>query len=115
MRPGRLGKRKRKRCVAQVSKPAVSPTSQSAGRAAVAQAAGLETRDTADLEVCATLVSAMPAVSVYSAGFQPKNHRAGRTEELRGFTNENAPFASVISPVSCARHIGPVIIANLQK
>jgi hypothetical protein len=44
--------------VAQVSKPAVSPISKSAGRAnsqrGVGQLAGLETRDTADLEVCAT-------------------------------------------------------------
>jgi hypothetical protein len=41
--------------VAQVSKPAVSPTSQSAGQAAVTQAAGWETRDTADLSVSASL------------------------------------------------------------
>jgi Ca-activated chloride channel family protein len=46
--------------VAQVSKPAVSPISKSAGRAEAERAghavavAGLETRDTADLEVCAT-------------------------------------------------------------
>ncbi|MBM4094411.1 MAG: hypothetical protein FJ276_34135, partial [Planctomycetes bacterium] len=40
--------------VAQVSKPAVSPTSKSAGGGHRAPAAGLETRDTADLEVCAT-------------------------------------------------------------
>jgi hypothetical protein len=38
--------------VAQVSKPAVSPTSKSA--VANVAPAGLETRDTADLEVCAT-------------------------------------------------------------
>jgi hypothetical protein len=37
--------------VAQISKPAVLPTSKSAGRAAVARAARLETRDTPDLEV----------------------------------------------------------------
>jgi arsenite-transporting ATPase len=49
--------------VAQVSKPAVSPTSKSAGRgnantaSIVESVAGLETRDTADLEVCATLES----------------------------------------------------------
>jgi 3-oxoacyl-(acyl-carrier-protein) synthase len=47
--------------VAQVSKPAVSPTSKPAARAEserprTAEApAGLETRDTADLEVCATV------------------------------------------------------------
>jgi iron(III) transport system permease protein len=47
--------------VAQVSKPAVSPISQSAARAitkcvrACGDHAGLETRDTADLEVCATI------------------------------------------------------------
>jgi NADH-quinone oxidoreductase subunit F len=46
--------------VTQVSKPAVSPTSQSAGRTnakaapASHQSAGLETRDTAGLETCAT-------------------------------------------------------------
>jgi hypothetical protein len=46
--------------VAQVSKPAVSPTSKSAGpdqsggASAIEATAGLETRDTADLEVCAT-------------------------------------------------------------
>ncbi|MCU0784950.1 MAG: efflux RND transporter permease subunit [Verrucomicrobia bacterium] len=44
----------RRLAVAQVSKPAVSPTSKSAGRGMVGSAAGLETRDTADLEVCAT-------------------------------------------------------------
>ena len=49
--------------VAQVSKPAVSPTSKSAGReqfeglGLIHGNAGLETRDTADLEVCATLES----------------------------------------------------------
>jgi hypothetical protein len=40
--------------VAQVSKPAVSPTSKSAPLQL--RPAGLETRDTADLEVCATLI-----------------------------------------------------------
>jgi len=40
-------------CVAQVSKPAVSPTSKSAPQPY--GPAGLETRGTADLEVCATL------------------------------------------------------------
>jgi hypothetical protein len=42
------------RPVAQVSKPAVSPTSKSAAVGLVEAFAGLETRDTADLEVCAT-------------------------------------------------------------
>jgi hypothetical protein len=41
--------------VAQVSKPAVSPTSKSAGQAFV-ERAGFETRDTADLEVNACQV-----------------------------------------------------------
>ena len=45
--------------VAQVSKPAVSPTSKSAGSSSAH--AGLETRDTADLEVCATF----PALLTY--------------------------------------------------
>jgi len=46
--------------IAQISKPALSPTSKSAGRAQSAaratggQSAGLETGDTADSEVCAT-------------------------------------------------------------
>jgi hypothetical protein len=40
--------------VAQVSKPAVSPISKSADRRNGVASAGLETRDTADLEVCAT-------------------------------------------------------------
>jgi hypothetical protein len=40
--------------VPQVSKPAVSPISKSAGRQKCAAFAGLETRDTADLEVCGT-------------------------------------------------------------
>jgi hypothetical protein len=40
--------------VAQVSKPAVSPTSKSAGRGNCGKPADLEIRDTADLEVCAT-------------------------------------------------------------
>ena len=40
--------------VAQVSKPAVSPFSKSAGLGTVRASAGLETRDTADLEICAT-------------------------------------------------------------
>jgi arsenite-transporting ATPase len=43
--------------VAQVSKPAVSPTSKSAVPWKAEWTAGLETRDTADLEVCATLES----------------------------------------------------------
>jgi len=49
--------------VAQVSQPAVSPTSKSAGREQIGapgqagRVAGLETCDTADLEVCATLES----------------------------------------------------------
>jgi hypothetical protein len=41
--------------VAQVSQPAVSPISKSAARPKGAGFAGLATRDTADLEVCATL------------------------------------------------------------
>ena len=41
--------------VAQVSKPAVSPTSKSAARAKGGRSAGLETGDTADSEVCATV------------------------------------------------------------
>src|SRR5215831_3881193 len=41
--------------VAQVSKPAVSPTSKSAELTQCVAGAGLETRDTADLEVCATI------------------------------------------------------------
>jgi hypothetical protein len=40
--------------VAQVSKPAVSPISKSAGCRNGVASAGLETRDTSDLEVCAT-------------------------------------------------------------
>jgi hypothetical protein len=44
-----------KTSVAQVSKPAVSPISKSAGRHHCEASAGLETRDTADLEVCATV------------------------------------------------------------
>jgi len=40
--------------VPQVSKPAVWPISKSAGRRECAAFAGLETRDTADLEVCGT-------------------------------------------------------------
>ena len=46
--------------VAQVSKPAVAPISKSAGLGKfqrvrrVPRSAGLETRDTADLEVCGT-------------------------------------------------------------
>jgi hypothetical protein len=49
----------------------VSPTSKSAGQTAVVPAAGLETRDTADLEVRATLVAAWPrsrASTVQSVG-----------------------------------------------
>jgi hypothetical protein len=38
--------------VPQVSKPAVSPISKSADRPKCEALAGLETRDTADLEVC---------------------------------------------------------------
>ena len=41
--------------VAQASKPAVSPTSKSAELRLFREAAGLETCDTADLEVCATM------------------------------------------------------------
>ena len=43
-----------KTVVPQVSKPAVSPISKSAGRRKGVASAGLETRDTADLEVCGT-------------------------------------------------------------
>jgi nitrate reductase delta subunit len=43
--------------VAQVSQPAVSPISKSAGRPTSRESAGLETRDTADREVCATEAS----------------------------------------------------------
>ena len=59
-------KRVRASGVAQVSKPAVSPTSKSAARRKSrapwnkASLAGLETRDPADLEVCAT-AAAPPA------------------------------------------------------
>src|SRR5581483_4657439 len=59
--------------VAQVSKPAVSPISKSAARRSLGSAgrfvqpAGLETRDTADLEVCAT---PKHPPSTCSAGFQ---------------------------------------------
>ncbi len=42
--------------VAQVSQPAVSPTSKSAGPGHIERPAGLETRDTADLEICATKI-----------------------------------------------------------
>jgi hypothetical protein len=38
--------------------------------------------------------------------------RAGRAGTLRGITNENASFAPAFSPVSGARRIGQVIIAN---
>jgi hypothetical protein len=41
--------------VAQVSQPAVSPTSKSAGRGNIGKPADWEIRDTADLEVCATI------------------------------------------------------------
>jgi len=40
--------------VAQVSEPAVSPTSKSAGLENTGKSADLEIRDTADWEVCAT-------------------------------------------------------------
>jgi len=50
---------KRRAGVAQVSKPAVSPISKSAGLGSGARLAGLETHDTADLEVCATSVAAL--------------------------------------------------------
>jgi hypothetical protein len=40
--------------VAQVSQPAVSPTSKSADRGVAQTSAGLEARDTPDLEICAT-------------------------------------------------------------
>ena len=63
--------------VAQVSKPAVSPISKSAGRGeheargAVVARAGLETRDTADLEVCATAKPALygpERITAFSSG-----------------------------------------------
>jgi hypothetical protein len=40
--------------VAQVSQPAVSPTSKSAGHGNIGKSADWEIRDPADLEVCAT-------------------------------------------------------------
>ncbi len=48
--------------VAQVSQPAVSPISKSAGRATSCGFAGLETRDTADLEACATGAESQPSL-----------------------------------------------------
>jgi hypothetical protein len=51
--------------VAQVSKPAVSPTSKSADRGAAQTSAGLETRDTADLEICATNSATVVLQDVY--------------------------------------------------
>jgi len=47
---------RKRRLVAPVSKPAVSPTSKSQG-IGNHSVAGLETRDTADLEVCATVTA----------------------------------------------------------
>jgi len=46
--------------VAQVSKPAVSPDFQVGNKVEFGWPADLEIRDTADLEVCATLVAASP-------------------------------------------------------
>jgi hypothetical protein len=54
--------------VAQVSKPAVSPISKSAGRPTVLRGAGLEAGDTAGLETCATK----------KRGGTPRNRQAGR-------------------------------------
>ena len=51
--------------VAQVSKPAVSPTSKSANRGAARTPAGLETRDTAGLETCATNSATVVLKDVY--------------------------------------------------
>jgi len=59
--------------VAQVSKPAVSPISKSAGlknsqrSETDGRTAGLETRDTADLEVCATLAPSAKAQRIPSS------------------------------------------------
>jgi hypothetical protein len=41
--------------------------------------------------------------------------RAGDVGTLRGFTGTNASFAPAFSPVSGARRIGQVIIANPRK
>jgi nitrate reductase delta subunit len=76
--------------VAQVSQPAVSPISESAGRATSCGCAGLETRDTADLEVCATetetpplLVAQVskPAVSPVSNRQAPASSEATSPDE----------------------------------
>jgi len=53
--------------VAQVSKPAVSPISKSAGRCNGVASAGLETRATADLEVCATGLPVFICVNLCSS------------------------------------------------
>jgi hypothetical protein len=57
-----------KDCVAQVSKPAVSPTSKSAGRGNYDRSADLEIRDTADLEVCATAITFFRGLSLLFFG-----------------------------------------------
>ena len=69
-------KRVRASGVAQVSKPAVSPTSKSAARRQSrapwknASLAGLETRDPADLEVCAT--AAAPPAGFFRQAPRPR-------------------------------------------
>jgi hypothetical protein len=53
--------------VPQVSKPAVSPISKSAGPQKGEASAGLETRETADLEVCATSLPVQLPIKVFAA------------------------------------------------
>ncbi|HEY3763354.1 MAG TPA: GspH/FimT family pseudopilin [Verrucomicrobiae bacterium] len=79
--------------VAQVSKPAVSPTSKSAGLKQSESWADLEIRDTADLEVCATaaftlielmLVLALIVVAVSIVIPRMENFIHGRALDLEG-------------------------------
>jgi pyruvate/2-oxoglutarate dehydrogenase complex dihydrolipoamide dehydrogenase (E3) component len=68
--------------VAQVSQPAVSPISKSAGRCNVEVSADLETRDTAGLEVCATEMHRMDYRLLTSVVFtDPQVGVVGLTEK----------------------------------
>jgi 5-methyltetrahydrofolate--homocysteine methyltransferase len=78
--------------VAQVSKPAVPPTSKSADATLCENPAGLETRDTADLEVCATSQGATTRSSDESVSetFQPL-----RLSGSQPFTQQSGTFIMI--------------------
>ena len=98
--------------VAQVSKPAVSPTSKSAGRAAkwghreFSTAAGLETCDTAGLEACATGDGRAPVARFGVKTWVAKSPIAAVSEPLSVIAKVRAHFTATSGSLSSVRNGG---------